>query len=72
MYDVWTADMQLYHEALEQAQRELKTKGISESRWPDELKFGNGEVPVEADNAQERASQDVDYEIRDLDITLRT
>ena len=64
--------MQLYHEALEQAQRDLRTKEIPESRWPIELKSGGGEAPTQGDNVYERASQDVDYEIRDLDITLRT
>ena len=68
---------QLFHEALEQSRTELRSKGIDESTWPDALRPPAARAAADAtdpdaDDSTRRAYQEVDEEIKDLDIYLRT
>ena len=68
---------QLFHEALEQSRTELRSKGIDESTWPDALRPPAARAAADAtdpdaDDPTRRAYQEVDEEIKDLDIYLRT
>ena len=66
----------MFHEALSKSRRELRAKGISEDRWPAQLRTPSASTArtpdSQAESAFDRAAEEVTYEIRDLDITLRT
>lgn len=87
MYDIYTEDLQLYHEALSKTRRQLRAKGVDVKTWPEALRppalssaltspsnVGVGDddgMPIQ-DQAMDIAAQEVTYEIRGLDISLRT
>lgn len=76
VYDVYTEDLQLYHEALSKTRSELRAKGIDEDRWPPHVRTPaalRANTPdSNAESAADRAAEEVSYEIRNLNISLRT
>lgn len=75
MYDVYTEDLQIHFEAMDKARRDLRAKGVPQSRWPVELKTLARDT-TETDDADAsafaRAADTVTSEIEGLDISLRT
>ena len=81
VYDVYTEDLQLYHEALTKTVRELTAQGVDKSEWPERIRRQASTLPARGggdqqwdleESAADRAAEEVSFEIRDLDISLRT
>lgn len=84
VYDVYTEDLQLYHEATSSARARLRKMGVAEATWPKQLQVSSvarkvadtqamaGGSEEDEELAAQMAAEEVSYEIRELDISLRT
>ncbi|KAL7006957.1 hypothetical protein EMMF5_003541 [Cystobasidiomycetes sp. EMM_F5] len=79
-----SASLQLYHEATSSARARLRKMGVAEATWPKQLQVSSvarkvadtqamaGGSEEDEELAAQMAAEEVSYEIRELDISLRT